>query len=135
MVGIDIGSKSIKIIELAKAGASWQMKASGAVGYVGVSPDKAQDDKELEAISEVLKKIITQIGITSKDVNLALPESLVFTRVIKFPLLSEEEVSAAVKWEAEQYIPIPVAEAVIQYSILEKNEATSQTSVLLVAAP
>lgn len=135
MVGIDIGSKSIKIIELTKSGNSWQMKSSGAVGYTGNSPDKSTDDKELEAVADILKKIIVQIGTTSKDVNLALPESLVFTRVIKFPLLSEEEISAAVKWEAEQYIPIPVSEAVVQYSLLEKNEKTQQTSVLLVAAP
>jgi len=135
MLGIDIGSKSIKIIELVKSGNVWQMKSSGAVGYTGNSPDKSLDDKELEAIADILKKIILQIGVTAKDVNLALPESLVFTRVIKFPLLSDEEVSAAVKWEAEQYIPIPVQDAVIQYSILDKNEKTSQTSVLLVAAP
>ncbi|WKZ25748.1 MAG: type IV pilus assembly protein PilM [bacterium] len=135
MVGIDIGTKSIKIIELAQSGNSWVLKASGAVGYAGVSPDKAQTDEELNAVSEVLKKIINQIGVNTKDVNLSLPESLVFTRVIKFPLLSDEEVSAAVKWEAEQYIPIPTAEAVIQYTVLSRNETTSQTSVLLVAAP
>lgn len=135
MVGIDIGSKSIKIIELTKSSGAWQMKSSGAVGYTGNSPDKAVDDKELEAIADILKKITSQIGTTSKDVNLALPESLVFTRVIKFPLLSDEEISAAVKWEAEQYIPIPVSEAVVQNMLLEKNEKTQQTSVLLVAAP
>lgn len=136
MVGIDIGTKSIKIIELAKgSNGAWQMKSSGAVGYSGVAPDKAQDDKELAQIADVIKKIFIQIGITAKDVNLALPESLVFTRVIKFPLLSDEEVGAAVKWEAEQYIPIPASEAVIQYTILDRNESTSQTSVLLVAAP
>lgn len=135
MIGIDIGTKSIKVIELAQNGSSWVLKSSGAVGYAGVSPDKAQTDEELSVVADVLKKIISQIGITSKDINLSLPESLVFTRVIKFPLLSDEEVSAAVKWEAEQYIPIPVSEAVIQYSIINRNEATSQTSVLLVAAP
>lgn len=135
MVGIDIGTKSIKVIELTKSGNAWQIKSSGAVGYNGLSPDKTQDDKELSVIAEVVRKIFAQIGITAKDINLSLPESLVFTRVIKFPLLSDEEVVAAVKWEAEQYIPIPIAEAVIQYSILERSEATSQTSVLLVAAP
>lgn len=135
MVGIDIGTKNIKVIELVRSGSSWQLKASGAVGYNGVSPDKAQTDEELNIISGVLKKVIDQIKISSKDINLSLPESLVFTRVIKFPILSDEEVAAAVKWEAEQYIPIPTSEAVIQYSILNRNEATSQTSVLLVAAP
>lgn len=135
MLGIDIGSKSIKVIELVKSGNSWILKSSGAVGYVGVSPDKATVDSDYTAISEVLKKIVTQIGITTKDVNLALPEAVAFTRVIKFPLLSDEEVASAVKWEAEQYIPIPVSEAVVQYTILERNQTTSSVSVLLVAAP
>lgn len=135
MVGIDIGTKSIKIIELVKSGNSWNLKTSGAVGFNGASPDKANDDKELEALAEILKKTAVQVSITSKEVNLALPESIVFTRLIKFPLLSEEEIASAVKWEAEQYIPIPLAEAVVQYLVLERNEQTSSTSVLLIAAP
>lgn len=135
MVGIDIGSKSIKIVELEKSGGAWLIKSSGAVGYVGISPDKIVEENDYSTISEVLKKIVKQIEISSREVNIALPEAVVFTRVIKFPLLTEEEVAAAVKWEAEQYIPIPTEEAVIQYSILERNQETSQTSVLLVAAP
>lgn len=135
MVGIDIGLKSIKVIELAKSGSSYSLKSSGAVGYTGISPDRAIEEKDFEALADVLKKILKQIGIFNKEVNISLPESSVFTRVVKFPLLSDEEVDAAVKWEAEQYIPIPIAEAVIQYSILDKNEGTMQTSVLLVASP
>jgi len=135
MLGIDIGSKSIKVIELTGTAGSWQLKSSGAVGYAGVSPDKATVDSDFTAIAEVLKKIIAQIGISSKDVNLAIPEALAFTRVIKFPMLSDEEVASAVKWEAEQYIPIPVNEAVVQYVILERNQSLSSVSVLLVAAP
>ncbi|MEK7100395.1 MAG: type IV pilus assembly protein PilM [Patescibacteria group bacterium] len=135
MLGIDIGSKSIKVIELIKSGTVWSLKSSGAVGYAGVSPDKATLDSDYTAVSEVLKKIITQIGVSSKDVNISLPEALVFTRVIKFPLLTDEEVASAVKWEAEQYIPIPVADAVVQYTILERNQSLASVSVLLVAAP
>ncbi|EKE05791.1 MAG: Type IV pilus assembly protein PilM [uncultured bacterium] len=135
MLGIDIGSKSIKVIELTKSGEAWLLKSSGAVGYTGVSPDKAVNESDFTSIAEVLKKIIKQIGITTKDVNISLPEALAFTRVIKFPMLSDEEVSSAVKWEAEQYIPIPVNEAVVQYTILEKNQEKAFVSVLLVAAP
>lgn len=135
MTGIDIGSKSIKVIELTKNGKLFNLKSSGAVGYTGVSPDKSIDDKDLDSIAEVLKKIIKQIGVFSKEANICLPEAAVFTRIIKFPLLTEEEVASAVKWEAEQYIPIPFADAVIQYSILDRNETTMQTSVLLVATP
>lgn len=135
MVGIDIGSKSIKIVELTGSVGKFQLKCSGVVGYSGLSPDKMVEEKDFIALAEILKKVIKQVGITSKEVNIALPEPLIFTRVIKFPLLSDEEVGAAVKWEAEQYIPIPISEAVIQYSILGKDEISAKTSVLLVAAP
>lgn len=135
MIGIDIGSKSIKVIELKKSGNSWDLKASGAVGYTGISPDKMDDEKDFIALSDILKGLLKKISVSSKEVNIALPESLVFTRVIKFPQLTDQEVDAAVKWESEQYIPIPVNEAVVQYSILERNEKAAFVSVLLVAAP
>ncbi len=135
MVGIDIGSKSIKIVELVKSGTSYNLKSSGAVGFSGISPDRIIEEKDFIALSDIIRKLVKQIGIYSKEVNLSIPESIVFTRIVKFPLLSDEEVDAAVKWEAEQYIPIPVAEAVIQYTILGKDQTTQQTSILLVASP
>lgn len=135
MVGIDIGSKSIKVIELTKSGLLYSLRASGAVGYVGLAPDKAIEEKDFVLVANVLGKIIKQIGISSTEVNISLPEAVVFTRIIKFPILTDEEVASAVKWEAEQYIPIPVVDAVIQYTILERNQSLMQTSVLLVATP
>ncbi len=135
MVGIDIGSKSIKVIEIIKSGGLYSLKSSGAVGYAGIAPDKAIEEKDFVAVADVLSKIIKQIGISSEVVNISLPEAVVFTRIIKFPILTDEEVASAVKWEAEQYIPIPVVDAVIQYTILERNQALMQTSVLLVATP
>jgi type IV pilus assembly protein PilM len=135
MIGLDIGSKTIKVIELAKNGTIWNLKASGAVGYVGASPDKMTEDKEFAALAEIIKKLTRQVAITSRDINMSLPEALVFSRVIKFPQLTDSEVDAAVRWEAEQYIPIPIKEAIVQHSILERNDTTNTVSVLLVAAP
>ena len=135
MIGIDIGSKSIKIVELSKSGSSWILKSSGAVGYNGQTPDKIIDENVFKKIADLIRNIIKKVEIKTQEVNISLPESVVFTRLIKFPLLSEEEVAAAVKWEAEQYIPIPTSEAVIQYTVLEKKANSTQTSVLLVATP
>jgi len=135
MLGIDIGSKSIKIVELSGGSGSWQLKSSGAVGYKGISPDKIVEESDYNALSDILKKTIKKIGISTKEVNISLPESIVFTRVVRFPYLSDEEVASAIKWEAEQYIPIPVSEAVIQYTVLERNEKNKEISIVLVAAP
>lgn len=129
-VGLDIGSKTIKIVEL---DGSKALQASGIVGYSGNSPDKIIDDKELTALSGIIKKLHKEAKVSTTDVGISVPEQLVFSRSIKYPPLSDQEVAAAVKWDAEQYIPIPPAEAIIQHQILERRE--SEVLVLLVAVP
>lgn len=137
MVGIDIGSKTIKIVELQKEGAGFNLAASGIVGYSGNTVDKMTDEKDFAALGAVIKKLHAEAGVGSKDVVISIPEQLVFTRTIKFPLLTDSEIASAVKWESEQYIPIPVNEAIIQHTILSRNEKSSppEVIVLLVAAP
>lgn len=137
MIGIDIGTKSIKIVELTKSGGGFSLNASGIVGFTGMPVDKLVDDREFTALSQVLKKLCKEAAVSSKEVAISIPEQLVFTRTVKFPLLTDDEIESAVKWEAEQYIPIPVAEAIIQHSILERREKVSppEVIVLLVAAP
>ena len=136
-VGIDIGSKTIKIVELEKEGNSFKLRGSGIVGYQGASPERAKDEKELLALANVIRKLHKDARISSKEVIIALPETQVFTRTIKFPPLTDQEIVSAVKWEAEQYIPIPISEAIVQHSIIERRENTipPEVAVLLVAAP
>jgi type IV pilus assembly protein PilM len=137
MVGLDIGSRTIKIVELDKEGNTFSLKSSGIVGYSGTTLDKMTDDKEIATLSQIIKKLFIEARVSSKDVAISLPEPLVFTRTIKFPMLTDSEIASAVKWESEQYIPIPVSEAVIQHTILSRNEKSSPPGVLvlLVAAP
>ncbi|HET7098792.1 MAG TPA: type IV pilus assembly protein PilM [Patescibacteria group bacterium] len=134
MVGIDIGSKTIKIVEIDKDGT---LLASGIVGYTGNKVEKMVDEKEMALLAQVIKKLHSEAGVGSKEIVISLPEPQVFTRTIKFPLLTDTEISSAVKWESEQYIPIPINEAVIQHTILARNETSvpPEVLVLLVAAP
>jgi len=125
------------MVELAKDGGKWKLRSSGIVGYSGNPIEHMQDEKELTALSGLIKKLHKESNVSSKEIMIALPEPQVFTRTIKFPLLTDKEVASAVKWEAEQYIPIPINEAIIQHQILERRENASPPEVvaLLVAAP
>jgi type IV pilus assembly protein PilM len=135
-VGIDIGSKTIKIVELSRDGDKFVLKASGIVGHKSVTPAQIKDDKEFGVLAESIKKLHKEAKVSSKNVSIALPETQVYTRTIRFPLLTDSEIASAVKWEAEQYIPIPVDEAIIQHQIIERSEGSpAQVVVLLVAAP
>ena len=134
-VGLDIGSKTIKIVELQKEGDSIKLNGSGVIGYKGISPDKFKQENELVSLAQIIKKLHKESKISTKDVVIALPESKVFTRVIQFPLLTDQEIASAIKWEAEQYIPIPVNEAIIQHQIISRDEkgVTPGVRVLLIA--
>jgi len=136
-VGLDIGSKTIKIVELENDGKKRLLKASGVVGYKGMTPETTHDDKELVPVSEAIKKLHKEAKIISRDIAIALPEPHVFTRTIKFPLLTDAEIASAVKWESEQYVPIPINEAIVQHQILERREdkTPGYVSVLLIAVP
>src|SRR3990167_1483734 len=137
MVGLDIGSKTIKIVEIRKEGGVNNLAATGIVGYTGNSVEKMTDEKELAQIGQVIRKLHNEAGVSDRNVAISIPEPSVFTRTIKFPLLTDAEIASAVKWESEQYIPIPVAEAIIQHTVLQRNENSSppEVLVLLVAAP
>lgn len=136
-VGLDIGSMTIKMVELSSEGKGMRLQAAGVLGYKGANIQKLEEEKDFAAIADVVRKLHKEAKISSKNVIVSLPEDSVFTRTIKFPPLSDGEIASAVKWEAEQYIPIPVSEAVIQHQILERQKEGTppQVVVLLVAAP
>jgi type IV pilus assembly protein PilM len=135
-VGLDIGSHSIKLIELAHEGDQIALTAAGSMP----TPPKAMTSTlhaDLEAVAAALKQLFKDTGTKSRNVNIALPESKVFTRVIEVPQLSQRELTSAIKWEAEQYIPLPLDQVNVDFTVLRDSQATgtNKMEVLLVAAP
>ncbi len=88
-VGIDIGSKTVKMIELTKNGQNWELKGSGIIGYKGAAPDKAVDERELVALGDVIRKLHKEANMFAflSLNNLFLPEqsSSLFLRIRKLP--------------------------------------------------
>jgi len=134
-VGIDIGSKTVKMVELEHKKDRWQLKASGIIGHDCQTPDQTVNEKELIPLAKTIRKLYKEAKIRDREVVMSIPEPHVFTRTIKFPLLTEQEIASAVEWEAEQYIPIPKKEAITQHQIIERieNATPPQVVVLLIA--
>lgn len=136
LLGLDIGSHSIKLIEIKHDGAKKILLAAGSIP----TPPKALNSSvsgDHEAVAVVIRQLMKEAGVKSSSVAIALPESQVFTRVIEVPALSTRELSSAISWEAEQYIPLPLDQVNIDYSILRdaKETGTDKMDVLLVACP
>jgi type IV pilus assembly protein PilM len=135
-VGLDIGSHNIKLIELVSEGNQIGLVAAGSMP----TPPKSTSstlNADLEAAAAAVRQLVKDTGTKSHEVNLALPESKVFTRVIEVPQLSFRELTSAIKWEAEQYIPLPMDQVNVDFTVLRdsKSTGTNKMEVLLVAAP
>lgn len=135
-LGLDIGSHTIKLIELASDGNKFGLMAAGSIPTPPGALTSAVPT-DTQAMADVIKKLFKETGTKTRNVQIALPESKVFTRVIEVPALSQRELASAIKWEAEQYIPLPLEQVNLDFTVLRdaKGTGTGKMEVLLVAAP
>ncbi len=135
--GLDIGTTSLKIVWLNHGKNGIFLKSC----LTTVTPSKgmfSESPFDQEAMAEAIQKLVVEAKITTRNVNIALPENQVFTKVIEMPVLSDKELASAIYWEAEQHIPAPLATMTIDYKVLRRstgNDASSKMQVLLVGAP
>lgn len=135
-IGLDLGSNTIKVVELTKI--DKQKYRLLSIGSVACPPGGLLSESKIEqeAVAQAIKKLFKDAKISSPEARIALPESQVYTFVIETPALSEKELASSIKWEAEQYIPVPLDEVVLDWKILvQGNKQNEKNQVLLVAAP
>ncbi len=135
--GLDIGATSMKIVWLDKNKGVTSLKAC----LTTVTPAKgmlSESAIDQEAMAQAIQQLIVDSKITVRNVNLALPENQVFTKVIEMPVLSDKELSSAIYWEAEQHIPAQLSTLTLDYKVLRRgsmSEISPKMQVLLVGAP
>jgi type IV pilus assembly protein PilM len=136
LVGLDIGSNTVKAIELKPSGKGYRV---GAIGVEPVPPDSIVDGAIIDsgAVADAVRRLFTGKQFKAKDVAASLSGNSVIVKKITLPLMSAQELSESIYWEAEQYIPFDIQDVNLDYEILDagngpNNQGTME--VLLVAA-
>ena len=118
MLGVDIGSSSIRVLELGKKGDSYTVLSYAKCAI----PETAVDGKSIkspEVISELLKELVKKAKIKSKQVAIVVPDSSVITKIIQLePGLNDDEAEELVILEADKYIPYPIDEVSIDFQYM-----------------
>ncbi|HEY6437162.1 MAG TPA: pilus assembly protein PilM [Ignavibacteriaceae bacterium] len=136
LIGVDIGGSSIKMVELASNGKGQSLRMERYC----VEPlprDAAVDGTivQAEVVSEALLRAWKRLGSTTKNVALALPVNAVISKKVILPSnLSEKELNGQVLSEANQYIPFPMEEVNLDYTILGPSDSGEELDVLITAA-
>lgn len=135
LLGIDISTAAVKLLELSKIGSSYRVESYA----VAPLPPDAMVDKsitKIEAIGNAVKAVVKQSNTRLKHAAVAVPVSAVIAKVISMPAtLSDDEIEAQIELEADQYIPYALDEVRLDFMVQGPTEKNPEmVDVLLVAS-
>jgi len=129
--GLDIGTNAVRVVQLAQAGQNWNLVK---YGYAPVDSKTSQSDsaEAQRKLGEIIMTAIGQSGIKTRDVAIGLPSQKTFTTVIDIPSMSEAELRSTIKYQIDQYIPMPMDDAKVDWvSLGQSLHDPKQQEVLL----
>ena len=135
LLGLDITTSSIKLIELTTAGGQYRVEAYAAEP----TPANSMNEKTLvdpQAVGEAIRRAVKRSGATSDEVAIAISGDAAITKVIQMPRgMRDSDLEAQVEMQADQYIPFPMDEVSYDFEVLGPSEKDNDSiDVLLVAS-
>jgi type IV pilus assembly protein PilM len=135
LIGLDISSSSVKLVELGrdKAGAL-------VLEHCGIEPLERGwvvdgNVEKFEEVAEAMRRVVKKTGTRTKNVAMALPPSAVITKKIVLPAgLSEQDLETQVEAEANQYIPFSLDEVSLDFCVLGPSTTSAGDVEVLIAA-
>lgn len=134
LLGIDISSTSVKLLELSRSGGRYKVEAYA----VEPLPPNAVVEKnivELEGVGQALSRVLVKAKTNLKSAVVAVAGSAVITKTIEMEAgLSEDELENQLKIEADQYIPYPLEEVAIDFEVQGLSARNPERVDVLLAA-
>jgi type IV pilus assembly protein PilM len=133
-IGLDIGSTAVRAAELAEGSPPTVIRAAQVPLPAGAVENG--EVRDVEAVSEALRELWTRGGFKSRKVWMGVGNQRVVVREIALPAMPEKELRQSLGFQVQEFIPMPVDEAVLDYHLIEEIEIEGRPMLrlLLVAA-
>ncbi|MBW2663476.1 MAG: type IV pilus assembly protein PilM [Deltaproteobacteria bacterium] len=134
LVGLDIGSRSLKAAEIIETKEGRSLKRFGMLDIKSGAIEDAAI-KDAETVADSLRQLFNENNIRIKNVAISIGGYSVIVKKITMQAMTDDQLQEAINFEAEQYIPFDISDVNIDYQVLGENENDpDQIDVLLVAA-
>lgn len=134
VVGVDIGSHSVKVCQLKRADKAYSIVTLGSATL----PEGAVDDgalNEPEVVASAISSLFKNLKIKKKKVGFSISGYSVIVKKVNLAVMNEKEMEEHIMTEAEQYIPFDIQDVYLDFQDLKTNTAEyERTDVMLVAA-
>ena len=134
VIGLDIGSSSIKLVELVESKNTYKLQN---LGIAPLPPEAIVDGALMDSVTiiDTIRELIANTKAKTKDVITSVSGHSVIVKKITLPLMSDSELEESIQWEAERYIPFDINEVNIDFQIFgSSSENPEVMDVVLVAA-
>jgi len=135
-VGLDVGTDHVRAAQLKPSGSGLLLTA---YGYVNVPMGSVVEGEivDVEAVSSAIRELWRHSSVHGKDVTVGVSNQKVVVRLIDLPFMERDELEGAIQYQAQDYIPIPVEDAILDFHIIGDYMTPADEhmmEVLLVAA-
>jgi len=134
LVGLDIGSRSVKVAEITETKNGRKLRR---FGMADIPPGAIEDGaiSDTETVAQVIRQLLKSANIKATNVALSIGGYSVIIKKINVQTMPEEQLQETIHFEAEQYIPFDISDVNLDFQLLgEVENNPSQMSVFLVAA-
>ncbi len=131
---LDIGTNAVRVVQLNKSGQdSWTL---AHYGYASVDEKLTSSDASegKRKLGEIILTAVGQSGIKSKNVVIGLPSSKTFITVIDIPLMNPAELNSTMKYQIDQYIPMAIDDAKVDWALLGQSLHDNKQQEVLLAS-
>ncbi len=143
MLGIDIGTSSIKVVEISRWGGGKTLENYGEIKSTALYKESAKTFEKGSYllsdffVSRAVTAILNEAKIKTKAAIFSIPDFSTFSTQIELPPMTEKEIQQAVYYTAPQYIPLPITETTLDWRIISgtPGDKNSSLKVFLTAIP
>ncbi len=131
---LDIGTNAVRVVQLAPGGNdTWSLQHYGYAPLEERTASSASAEGK-RRLGEVIMTAVGQSGVKTKNVAIGLPSNKTFTTVIDVPMMSEAELKSTIKYQVDQYIPMSVDEAKVDWALLGQSLHDPKKQEVLLAS-
>jgi len=135
MLGLDVSSSSVKLVELGRNKAGQLVLERCAIEPLERGWVTDGNIEKFDEVAEAVRRLVKKSGAKTRNVAMALPPSAVITKKIVLPGgLSDVELEMQVEAEANQYIPFPLDEVSLDFCVIGPSAASAGDVDVLIAA-
>ncbi len=131
---IDLGEKYTRIADITDGGNLIELNSLGTTES-NVHFYSVDIEKNIELQAETIKKLLNDLKINKKLAQVVIPDMHSYSQLLTFPKLNEKELQSAIRYQADQFIPLPIEDVSLDIEVLKENPQTKELTVFIVACP